>query len=145
MKSTKDIADYTGIHISSVISNLKKATKIGLCDYITNYSKVESKEEKLKIVCSLWNSGIQNITKISEITKISKAYVIKLLKLGKENNLCNYHNGNKTSKKKVLCIEKNKIYDSIANVKCDGYQPSSVSNCCNGKKLMAHKLHWRFI
>ena len=39
MKNTQDISDYTGIHISSVISNLKKAAKSGLCDFVINYKK----------------------------------------------------------------------------------------------------------
>lgn len=39
MKNTMEIANYTGIHYSSVISNLKKANKAGLCDYIKHYKK----------------------------------------------------------------------------------------------------------
>lgn len=50
MKSTKDISDYTGIHISSVISNLKKAAKSNLCDYVINYNK-NRKRYPNKVLC----------------------------------------------------------------------------------------------
>lgn len=91
MKNTGDIADYTGIHISSVISNLKKAAKINICDYVPNYKK------------------------------------------------------NKNSYKRVLCEELNKSYECISRVSEDGYNPSNVSCCCNGKTNTAYGMHWRFI
>lgn len=50
MKNTKDISDHTGIHISSVISNLKKAAKSGLCDYVINYKKNQSRYKRVLCV-----------------------------------------------------------------------------------------------
>ena len=90
MKNTKDISDYTGIHISSVISYLKRASEIGLCNYIKHY------------------------------------------------------NSDKKSKK-VLCIETNKVYECISDVKKDGYCNTHISNCCNKKYETAYGLHWQFI
>ncbi len=49
MKNTKDISEYTGIHICTVISSLKKAAEIGLCDYVTNYKK--SSKRCKRIIC----------------------------------------------------------------------------------------------
>lgn len=91
MKSTQDISDYTGIHISSVISNLKKAAKSGLCDFVINYKK------------------------------------------------------NKSRYKPVLCVETQKTYECIQRVKDDNYCPTSISNCCRGKRDIAYGMHWRFV
>lgn len=49
MKNTREISDYTGIHICSVISNLKKASEIGLCNYVKNYNK--NKKRYKKVLC----------------------------------------------------------------------------------------------
>lgn len=91
MKNTQDISDYTGIHISSVISNLKKAAKSGLCDFVINYKK------------------------------------------------------NKSRYKPVLCVETQKTYECIQRVKDDNYCPTSISNCCSGKRDIAYGMHWRFV
>ena len=92
MKNTQDISDYTGIHISSVISNLKKAAKSGLCDFVINYNK----------------------------------------------NRKRYPN-------KVLCVETQKVYEYIKDVKEDGYSNSHVSKCCHGIIETAYGMHWQFI
>ena len=91
IKNTKEISERTGIHICSVISNLKKAKQIGLCDYTLNYQK------------------------------------------------------NKKRYKKVICVETNKIYEKITDVKKDGYCDSHVGNCCRGKYNLAYGYHWHFL
>lgn len=146
IKDTSKISEYTGIHICTVIENLKRASQIGLCDYKPNYFKTKHKQEKLNKVCSLWNNGIKSIKEISSKTNISYGYVITLLKFGNKHNMCDYYkNCKKSGCKKVLCIETNKIYDSIASVKNDGFNPSCVSNVCNGKTEKYHNLHFKFI
>lgn len=50
MKSTKDIANYIGFNISSVILYLKRAAKIGLCNYELNYKKNKSRYKKVLCV-----------------------------------------------------------------------------------------------
>ena len=50
IKSTKIIADKLGLHISTVISYLKKATEIQLCDYQKNYEKNRNRYNK-KVLC----------------------------------------------------------------------------------------------
>lgn len=49
-------------------------------------------------------------------------------------------------RKKVLCIETQCIYDSLteASIKA-GTNLSHISQCCNGKRKSAGKLHWKFI
>lgn len=147
VKHPKSIAKSIGIDLCTVIANLKKASKIDLCDYSTDYFK-KSKQDKINIISKLWNSGVKNVKEISKITNISYTYTLKLLKIADEQNLCdynNYYDVKKRKRKKVLCVETNKIYDSIASVKYDGFQPSSVSLVCNGKKETAHNLHFVFI
>lgn len=47
--------------------------------------------------------------------------------------------------KRVLCIEDNKIYECISDVKKDGYTVSSVSQVCNGNASHHKHKHFRFI
>lgn len=146
MKNTQDISDYTGIHISSVISNLKKAAKSGLCDFVINYKKIKNKNEKIDEVCRLWNSGVHDTIEIAKIANISKSYTTTLLKIGRDNKLCDYRDQRGHNRgKSLLCVETGCIYDSIASVTRDGYSPSCVSNCCNGKSETYMNKHWQFI
>ena len=46
--------------------------------------------------------------------------------------------------KKVMCIQTNKIYQSLQQVKrITGI--NHISDCCNGKRKTAGKFHWKFI
>lgn len=146
MKNTQDISDCTGIHISSVISNLKKAAKSGLCDFVINYKKIKNKNEKIDEVCRLWNSGVHDTIEIAKIANISKSYTTALLKIGRDNKLCDYRDQRGRNRgKSLLCVETGCIYDSIASVTRDGYSSSCVSNCCNGKSETYMNKHWQFI
>lgn len=52
---------------------------------------------------------------------------------------------NSVNKKKVLCIEQNKIYDSIAEAaKKNKIYATSISAVCKNKRKTANKLHWRY-
>lgn len=99
-------------------------------------------------VCNLWNSGMKNTSEICKHTGFALRTVIKKLKLGTEIGLCDYikyYQHNKNRSKKVLCIETQKIYESISSVKNDGYSPSAISNCCNGISDTAYGMHWKFV
>lgn len=51
-----------------------------------------------------------------------------------------------TNKKRVRCIESNKIYDSITQAsKETGFDLSSISACCRGKLKTTHGFHWEFL
>ena len=76
MKSTRDIANFTGIDISSVIPYLKKAAKIGLCDYVKNYNQNKSKYKK--ILCVETNK-IYECIKDAESDGYNKSYISKCL------------------------------------------------------------------
>lgn len=97
---------------------------------------------------NLWNDGVKNTSEISKITGIHISSVISYLKRAKKIGLCNYvknYNKNKKGCKPVICLETNKIYESISKVKEDGYDYTSVSKCCNKHLETAHGLHWNFI
>lgn len=50
------------------------------------------------------------------------------------------------SKKKVLCVEKNMVYDSLKDASAQsGNRVSSISNCCNGRVKTAGGYHWEFV
>lgn len=51
-----------------------------------------------------------------------------------------------TNKKKVRCVETNKVFDSITQAsEKTGIDLSSISACCRGKLQSINKLHWEFI
>lgn len=50
------------------------------------------------------------------------------------------------NKKRVLCIETGIIYVSVMEAgRQTNIHASSITNCCNGKRKSAGKLHWRYI
>ena len=49
-------------------------------------------------------------------------------------------------KKKVVCIETNVVYESIADAgRKTGLYYGSIGKCCNGKLKSTGGLHWRFV
>ena len=53
---------------------------------------------------------------------------------------------NEATKKKVKCIETNKIYDSVTAAAQDigGANGSHIGEVCNGKRKTAYKYHWEW-
>lgn len=141
LRDTKSISKQTGIHISSVISHLKKASQLGLCDYVPNYNKNKRKQDAINKVCELWNSGITNLKEISVITNMSYSYISILIKICREQNLFD----DVPKDKRILCVETGKIYDSTQSVKDDGYSLNAVIKVCNGTFNTHHNLHFNFI
>lgn len=144
IKDTRVISEKTGIHISSVISHLKKAAKTGLCDYTPNYNKNKRKQNAIDSIIKLWNDGVRNSKDLSVSTGYSHSYIYILLnecrKQGFSMNMTRNNIG-----KKVLCVETGKIYETIASVEKDGYSASCVSNVCNGRTKHHQNLHFKFI
>lgn len=104
-------------------------------------------------ICNLWNNGLHYIQKIADTVGVNHTTVIHKLKLCSEQGLCDYKSGDSNgrilyeakNKKKVLCVETGKIYESISSVKNDGYSPQQVSKCCNGTHDTHKGFHWEFI
>jgi hypothetical protein len=54
--------------------------------------------------------------------------------------------GKKHLWKKVLCIETQEVYDTIATAKkITGIDDAHISCCCNGKRKSAGGFHWRYL
>lgn len=148
IKSTKKISELTGIHICSVISNLKKAKQINLCDYETAYRKYGNKANNIRNVINLYSNTTKSIKEIASLLNISKSYVSQLLIYANSIGICDYtkkHNGKNIQKRKIICVETKKMYNSISSVKEDGYKRNCVSNCLCGLSKTAHGKHWIYI
>lgn len=50
-----------------------------------------------------------------------------------------------TQKRKIICVETNRIYNSISFVEKDNYKRNCVSNCLCGLSKTAHGRHWKYI
>lgn len=104
-------------------------------------------------ICNLWNDGLHYVNKIANIVGIGRGAVIRRLKLCSELGLCDYKIGasigqtlsENKNRKRVLCVETGKVYESITSVQSDGYTPSKVSNCCHKRQKTYKELHWEFI
>lgn len=52
----------------------------------------------------------------------------------------------KDNSKNVLCVETNIIYQSIMEAQRNtGISNTNISECCNGKRKTAGKLHWKYV
>lgn len=92
----------------------------------------------------MWNDGIRNTRVISEKTGLHICTVIEKLKKARDAGLCDYET-DMYKNKPLMCIETQKIYKKIEDVKQDGYYPQIISRCCRGIRDDAYGLHWKFI
>ena len=98
----------------------------------------------VKTACGLWNSGIDNAQKISELLGFNKDTVIKYLKQGAEMGWCNYNVETEREKNhrriKVICLTNGEIFNSIKDAKIKySIQDSGISQCCNNKQKTCGK------
>lgn len=148
--TTHQIAIQLYIDDSTVIDYLKKGTQVGLCDY--SYSKCK------KIICVELNKIYDSLNDAAKdgfnVSQISECCHGKANTAGGYNwcfldlyNPLTYQLKIPldTSNKKVLCIETNKIYDKLSDVKFDNYNPSAVSMVCNGKRNIHKGCHWKYL
>jgi len=116
----------------------------------------------VKIVCDLWNSGINNLVEINNKLKISKITTRRYLKQGSILGWCNYdpkkellinkNNFKNKLSKKIVCITTNEIFNSqIKGANKYNINSMGISYCCNGKQKSAgkhpetgEKLRWMF-
>lgn len=80
MKRTKDIEEYTGIDRCSIVPYLKKAAKVGLCDFELNYTKNEISNKNLETICSLWSNETRSVSELMKKSGLSNGTVYKMLK-----------------------------------------------------------------
>lgn len=126
----------------SEIFNLSKVNW-NLCDiYATDVLSIQ--------IVDLWHNNC-DIKIIAKKLNVGETCVRKYLHKMSELGLCNYDSKLMHIKsnidnlgKKVVCVETEKIYDSIGSVANDGFIPQRVSLCCNNKAKTHKKYHWKF-
>jgi len=79
----------------------------------------------VKVVCDLWNSGINSASEIAEKLKRSVSLVSKYLKQGVKLGWCDYNvNKQRTHNNKIICLNTLEIFDTQIDA-------SKKYNCCN--------------
>ena len=86
-------------------------------------------------VCKLYNNGV-SLNEISKIKNISYCTVNTYLHKGNELKLCNYIPNNSPNTKMIICLNNNKIFQSVkdAAIWSGLKNGSGISNCCMGKE-----------
>jgi len=119
-----------------------------LCDYQTNYQKHKNKANDLKNVVELYCNESKTLSQIASTLNLSKSYVHQLLVYANSIGVCDYvvkHTEKNTRKRRIICVETQKIYNSISSVERDGYKRNCVANCLCGLSKTAHNRHWQYI
>lgn len=98
---------------------------------------------KIIEVCDLYNSGIDDIQELANILHIHDTTVRDYLKRCAKLGLCDYTP--KSSRKPIICVETQVIYESLNTVKELGFNISQVSECCHGKGMTAGGYHWCYV
>lgn len=154
IKNTVDIAKLLGLDSSTVSDYLRRCDDIGLCDYTPNpyheravicvdtgkvygtlkYVELDGFNKSQVSECcnhkdGVYTAGGCNWCFLDEYNP--DTYVMKVPKID-------------TAQKQVLWIEANKIYEKLTHCKEDGFNPSGVSQVCNGKKEKHKGQHFKF-
>lgn len=124
---------------------MPEVIEIGRHDKLTQELANKIREEYIK-----GNETYQTLADKYEIGKCTVRDVIKGKTWNKDNTFQSIEIN--TNKKKVLCIETQKIYNSVAEASKDiKRDQSALSKCLNGKTKSCgidnngNKLHWQFI
>lgn len=106
----------------------------------------------VEYVCEYWNNGIKSTVDISKKVGLHYQTVKKYLLQGAEGGLCDCsmeklkNERYKKQTKKVMCLETNKIYNSIKEASLDyGLDQRRISECLRGRKKTAGRLHWSYL
>lgn len=153
IKSIKEISERLNIRIGTVADYLKRCAEYGLCDYVADRRK--------HIICVDTGKIYANLDEVSK-DGFNKSQVSECCnhssraKTAGGYNWCFLDEYNpdtyvmKESKyvaipKKVLWIEANKVYDKLTDCKNDGFNPTNVSQVCNGKQIKHKGQHFKFV
>lgn len=151
ISSANQIAQILKIDNSTAIDYLHKGTGVGLCNYNFTREKqiicIETKKTYFSLM-SVEEDGF-NMSQVSACChhKAITAGGCHWCFLDEYDNYkilepANYSCG-KT--KRVICIEDNKIYKRLEDVRKDGYNPTNVSQVCNGRRNTHRHKHFKFI
>lgn len=106
-------------------------------------------------IVELWKQG-NNAPEIAKIMDIDRHTAVKYLKQANKIGLCEYDpiieyqkgrdKANNKSKRPIICIETQKVYESISDaakeLKC-AYQ--GIQRCCSGKAQTYKGSHWEYL
>lgn len=139
-KSNKEYI-YNSI-INNELSNIFNLHKVDWdkCDEYTHKSYYME-------ILKYYNNGIKNPVDIAKRVDIGHRSVLDALHKLIKNGLCDYNPKKHLAdlqRKRVICLETNRIYDSIKDVVKDGFSSAMVSRCCNDYVTTYRGLHWMF-
>lgn len=132
-------SNFSYIKDSVLNSDLVSIYDLSSVDW--NAIEIDSMKSNVIRACELYNSGIKSTPQISKLLNLDLSTVIDYLKRCADAGLCNYTTDRH---KKIICVDKEKIYDSLEAVGLDGFNTSQVSACCNGKANTAGGYNWCF-
>lgn len=152
--SASQIAQILKIDKSTSLDYLHKGTEIGLCNYIPYSNRRDMIcVDTQKIYHSLDEVAADGYNK-SQVSALCNHYP-HINTVGGHNwcFLDEYDPETFVMKqcdergipKRVLCEETNKIYEKLIDTKKDGFNPSCVSQVCNGNASHHRHKHFRFI
>jgi hypothetical protein len=105
----------------------------------------------VKVACDLWNSGIHSTVRIGNQLKLDKNTIREYLRQGKLLNWCDYNpkdvainNGKRCSKLrkiKIICLNNNKVFNSVveASTYCKLKSSTHIVQCCKGNRKTSGK------
>ena len=137
-------------HLSKIIST---NTNWELCD-------LNASSSLLTIICNSWNKKYECIDKLAKDNHVHKVTIINYLKRGasiglidfdyneylKHSKEIHYEKVSESLKKKVMCVETGKIYESIKDAQNNFCKTSkTISKAINGKLKTAYGFHWKLV
>lgn len=117
-------------------------------------------KSRVKEICNLWNDGIKSTIKISKISDLCQCTIIKFLKKGAKLGWCDYdankakkdgqrRNDTENNKRKVICLNNNIVYKSMAKAERET-NSKGIGTCCNnqgnysGTSSIGEYLQWQY-
>lgn len=142
------------LYIKNSIENSKLATLFDLSCVDWIKCNNDTFTSNIILACNLFNDK-KSIDNIAELINVTRQTVVSYLKKGTECGICNYdveaikkntiQNFVNSRKRKVICLETKKIYDSISDINREfGYSTSAISMCCRKTRKTSYGYHWMY-
>lgn len=128
-------------YIKKSILNSDLASIYDLSDVDWDTIEIDSMKSNVIKAYELYNSGIKSTIQIANLLCLDVSTVIDYLKRCADVGLCDY---TPDKHKKIICVDIEKVYDSLEAVGLDGFNISQVSECCHGKANTAGGYNWCF-
>ena len=131
-----DISVLLNVGVHTIARYLKKSADNKLCDYRT---VTQITEDTKRIILNCWNSGVNNIDKIAQLTNLNRATVVRYLKVSNKEGLTDYDFSFQTridkQKIKIVCLNTEEIFKSPTEAR-EKYKVTrcGISACCKGAR-----------